>query len=87
MKPFSINQVNAKNDALLKAGKAIIDAKSSLEQLSSLVVDASFGAVPNMEEVVEVSSRLQKCHDDILCGLVESAAAFSKSKNGDEYVF
>lgn len=69
-----------RNKALASAGEAIIEAKERIDQLAEIHRKATFGEIPDIDEVVGISHALQVAKDKILVGIVESSAVPTKSE-------
>lgn len=72
---FSIDHMKQRNEALNRAGDGITRAREALDQLEHIILATAHGSFPDIEQVVELTSALQRAHDDILVGIVESSVA------------
>lgn len=73
-KTFSTDWITARNNSLAKTGHAIKNARILLEQAEELYRKASFGQIPDIEQIVHVCHALGEAKNEILVGFVESSS-------------
>lgn len=80
---FSTDWVTARNNSLAKTGHAIKNARILLEQAEEIYRKASFGQIPDIEQIVHVCHALGEAKNEILVGFVESSAVPSTAIEQD----
>ena len=70
----STEWINQRNKALVSAGKAIVAARNSLDQLDDILRGTVSGEFPDIPTVVNITHRMREEINKILVSFVESSS-------------